>query len=158
MIPAGDELQCEPGWKPLAKGGLRDFPACFVRAGAGGRRPGEGKGTPGKFYLNFYHSKNFTVGCPWFRPVSLALPGALIPRVIFVLEGWTSPSLNLSVLPCPALSCHVLPVFARLSMSRGCAQPATRYKLPKTLKCPAAPRGNHGTQLRGAISEAAGLH
>lgn len=70
-------------------------------------------------------SKNFTFGCPWFRPVILALPGPLIPRVIFVLEGWTSASLNLSVLPCPALPC--LPVFARLCMSRRCAQPATRY-------------------------------
>lgn len=104
MIPGGDEPQCEPGWKPLAKGGLRDCSACFVYAGAGGRRPGEGKGHPGSCY---WISETFTIGCPWFRPVILALPGPLIPRVIFVLEGWTSASLNLSVLPC--LSCPACP-------------------------------------------------
>lgn len=102
-------------------------------------------------------SKNFTFGCPWFRPVILALPGPLIPRVIFVLEGWTSASLNLSDLPCPALPC--LPVFARLCMSRRCAQPATRYMCqnPPSSARP-VPRGNHDTPSRGAISEAAGLH
>lgn len=89
----------------------------------------------------------------------LALPGPLIPRVIFVLEGWTSASLNLSVLPCPACpACPApsflpLPVFACLiaahSRSRGtCTE--------KTSSARAVPRGNHDTEPRGAISEAAG--
>lgn len=60
-------------------------------------------------------SKNFTIGRPRFRPVILALPGPLIPRVILVLEGWTGAGL-----------------------SRRCAQPARHVdQNPLLHKCPA---------------------
>lgn len=92
---------------------------------------------------------------PRFRPAILALSGPLIPRVVFVLEGWTGASLNLYLLcPCLALSCLVL---ASLHVSSLCAQPAqAQAQVPVRRARPVAswqPR-----HRRGAISEAAGLH
>lgn len=92
---------------------------------------GEGKGNPGStgVLAGFLGT---TQSHPWFRPAILALPGPLIPRVIFVLEGWTSASLNLSVLPVLPISACLVAAHSRLgtstSTSAQCARPVTAWQ------------------------------
>lgn len=80
------------------------------RSAGAGRR---GQETWGQFFfLHFYvHVRNSQSRVQGFALPILALPGPLIPRVVFVSEGWTSASLNLSLL---AL---VLPLSSSLHVS-----------------------------------------
>lgn len=82
---------------------------------------------------------------PRFRPAILALSGPLIPRVVFVLEGWTSASLNLSLL-CPCLALPCLALSSPVCMSRPFAhsRPRPRHRYQCAVPDP-LPRGNHDT-------------